>query len=130
MYNSDQLPNLYMPIGIGAFLPKKLYYYNIKKNDWARPKLTLDLASNRKPIVSNNLAHGEGHYLSFKFDNNGFVDTVTYLVRHRTHFAHPACRFLALSTIAGERQPKHRLTSTADAPWSLLPGAGFATRAH
>lgn len=31
-----------MPIGIGAFLPNKLYYYYIRKNDWARPKLTLD----------------------------------------------------------------------------------------
>lgn len=40
MYNSEQLPNLYMPIGIGAFLPIKLYYYYIKKNDWARPRVT------------------------------------------------------------------------------------------
>eukprot|EP00825_Cyclidium_porcatum_P049233 TRINITY_DN8458_c0_g1_i5.p1 TRINITY_DN8458_c0_g1~~TRINITY_DN8458_c0_g1_i5.p1 ORF type:complete len:1147 (-),score=224.03 TRINITY_DN8458_c0_g1_i5:329-3769(-) len=79
MYNSEQLPNLYMPIGIGAFLPNKLYYYYIRKNDWARPKLTLDSPQNRKPIVSNNINKGQGHYLNFKFDNNGFVDAVTYL---------------------------------------------------
>jgi hypothetical protein len=44
-----------MPIGIGAFLPNKLYYYSIKKNDYARPTLTMEAENNREDIVCNNI---------------------------------------------------------------------------
>lgn len=78
-----------MPIGIGCFLPGQLYYFYIKKNDFGKPKLTIDLEPNRKPLVSDNLAlveskedglKYEGNFLSFTFDNNGLVDSVTFLV--------------------------------------------------
>jgi hypothetical protein len=42
LYSIDELPSLYMPIGIGGFLPGKLYFYQIKKNEWAKPKITIE----------------------------------------------------------------------------------------
>jgi hypothetical protein len=38
-YNEDDLPKLYMPVGRGGALLKKMVYYYIKKNDYAQPKL-------------------------------------------------------------------------------------------
>lgn len=71
-----------MPIGVGAFLPNNLFYYHIKKNDYARPALTMAAEDNRLDIVSDNInpKNKEGHYIRFKFDNNGIIDQVTYLV--------------------------------------------------
>lgn len=69
-----------MPIGIGAFLPGKFYYYHIKKNEWAKPKITIEQANNRPPLISDNIKDNKGHYLCFNFDNNGLIDSVTYLV--------------------------------------------------
>ena len=75
-----------MPIGIGGFLPGKLYYYNIKKNEWAKPKLTIDKANNREPIISDNIKDYKGHYLSFYMDNNGLVESLSYLVKKYKFF--------------------------------------------
>jgi len=44
-----------MPIGIGAYLPNHFYYYHVKKNDWAKPKNTLDKKNNREPLISDNI---------------------------------------------------------------------------
>lgn len=44
-----------MPIGMGAFLPGNLFYYHIKKNDYARPALTMGSEENRLDIVSDNI---------------------------------------------------------------------------
>lgn len=65
-----------MPIGVGAFVPDNLYYYHIKKNDYARPALTIGVEGNREDIVSDNIdpKNFEGHYIRFKFDNNGIID--------------------------------------------------------
>jgi hypothetical protein len=30
-----------MPVGLGGFLPNKLYYYNKKKNELAKPKINM-----------------------------------------------------------------------------------------
>lgn len=90
LYNSEQLPNLYMPIGIGSFLPGELHYYYIKKNDFGKPKLTIDKPNNRKSLISDNLEllassknklkfEYKGNYLAFNFDNNGLVDSVTFM---------------------------------------------------
>lgn len=83
-----------MPIGIGSFLPGKLYYYHIKKNDFGKPKLTIDQPNNREGLTSDNLEllnakeallqggnvlNYQGNFLSFNFDNNGLVDSVTFL---------------------------------------------------
>ncbi|EAR95092.1 hypothetical protein TTHERM_00641200 (macronuclear) [Tetrahymena thermophila SB210] len=81
IYSLGELPNLYMPIGIGAFLPGDLFYYHIKKNDYARPSKTMEAEDNRQDIVSDNIDQKQqiGHYIKFKFDNNGIIDQVTYL---------------------------------------------------
>lgn len=73
-----------MPIGVGAFLPDKLFYYHIKKNDYARPALTMGAEGNRQDIVTDNIDEKTltGHYIRFKFDNNGIIDQVTYLVSY------------------------------------------------
>lgn len=65
-----------MPIGVGAFLPNNLFYYHIKKNDYARPARTMNAEDNRTDIISDNIEQktGEGHYIRFKFDNNGIID--------------------------------------------------------
>lgn len=44
-----------MPIGVGAILPDNLFYYHIKKNDYARPALTIGVEGNREDIVSDNI---------------------------------------------------------------------------
>lgn len=44
-----------MPVGLGGFLPNKLYYYNIRKNELAKPKVNIKKAKNRDDIVSDNI---------------------------------------------------------------------------
>ena len=68
-----------MPIGLGAYLPKNLYYYHIKKHDWGRPKKTFEIKNNREPLVSDNMGDFKGNYLCFNFDNNGLIDSTNYL---------------------------------------------------
>jgi len=65
-----------MPIGIGAYLPNNLFYFHIKNNYNARPALTNNIEDNRKDIVSDNISvkNWQGHYIRFKFDNNGIID--------------------------------------------------------
>jgi len=71
-----------MPIGTSAVLPNNLLYYHIKKVEIGMPEDLLKLKKNRKDIVCDNLQDLEkGHYLRFQFDNNGLIDTVTYLVK-------------------------------------------------
>jgi len=43
-----------MPIGLGAIVPNKLYYFSIKKNDHAKPKMLLQKETERRHITSNN----------------------------------------------------------------------------
>jgi hypothetical protein len=40
-YNEDELPKLYIPIGIGSSLFKNMVYYFIKRTENALPKLVL-----------------------------------------------------------------------------------------
>ena len=44
-----------MPIGFKAFLPNKLYYYSIRKVDFARPKITYNKENKRKPLLTDNI---------------------------------------------------------------------------
>jgi len=68
-----------MPVGVSGFLPNKLYYFHIKKNDWARPKTTIGNEKNRKNLISDNFKGTSGHYLNLSIDNNGIIDAVSYL---------------------------------------------------
>ena len=69
-----------MPIGLGGFLPNKFYYYHIKKNVTGKPSCTINKIANRNEITSDNIKNFGGHYVNFKFDNNGLVESTTYLV--------------------------------------------------
>lgn len=77
--SEDQLPSFYMPIGISAFLPGNFIYYNIRKNDYFRPKKTLNAEKNRTDVVSDNIVDDKGNYLKFSFDNNGLIENISYL---------------------------------------------------
>jgi len=78
---TQDLPTFYMPIGTSAVLPNNLLYYHIKKVEIGMPEDLLKLKKNREDIVCDNLEDLEnGHYIRFQFDNNGLIDTVTYLV--------------------------------------------------
>ena len=77
----EELPTFYMPIGVQAILPNDLVYYHIKKISIAQPEKLLQVKKNREDIVCDNLENlVNGHYIRFSFDNNGLIDTVTYLV--------------------------------------------------
>lgn len=69
----EELPQLYMPIGQAAIVPDKLYYYHFKRNDHSKPKVLLQQESKGQQIRSKNII--------FEFDENGLVESVTYLVR-------------------------------------------------
>ncbi len=74
------LPTFYMPIGINAVLPNDLKYYCIKKVAIGMPEDQLNMKKNRDDIVCDNLENlVNGHYIRFAFDNNGLIDTISYL---------------------------------------------------
>jgi len=76
----DILPEFYMPIAKGGFLPGNLHYYRItsaRKNDSAdQPELRED-----QVIVTDTLDtdSGKGHFCRLTIDVFGKVDTIIYL---------------------------------------------------
>jgi len=76
----DILPEFYMPIAKGGFLPGNLHYYRItsaRKSDQAdQPELRED-----QVIVTDTLDtdNGKGHYCQLTIDSFGKVDSITYL---------------------------------------------------
>merc|ERR1719443_547448 len=76
----DILPEFYMPIAKGGFLPGNLHYYRItsaRKNDQAeKPELRED-----QVIVTDTLDtdNGKGHFCRLTIDEFGKVDSITYL---------------------------------------------------
>ena len=87
--SEEEIPILSMPIGIGAYLPSNLIYYYVKRNDYYKPKSTVYVDKNRNDLVSDNIKEEidpitkklqlKGQFLSFSLDNNGLVDSVSYL---------------------------------------------------
>jgi len=67
-----------MPIGQGGHLPNDMIYYQIKAASDGKPQNLVASMPNREPIYSNNLDLS-GHYIKFTFDNNGLINSVTYL---------------------------------------------------
>ena len=67
-----------MPIGLGGVVPENVYYYHIKKNEHARPKVLYQENYSQKKITSNNF-EAQGNYLNFTIDPNGIIENVTYL---------------------------------------------------
>jgi len=77
--SEEEIPSFSMPKGVGAFLPGNLLYYHVKRNDFFRPKVTLAVEKNRKDMVSDNFHENKGQFLSFSLDNNGIIESVSYL---------------------------------------------------
>merc|ERR1711874_856157 len=76
----DILPEFYMPIAKGGFLPGNLHFYRItsaRKSDQAdQPELRED-----QVIVTDTLDidNGKGHFCRLTIDSFGKVDSITYL---------------------------------------------------
>lgn len=72
-----------MSVGSGGAILTNMVYYYIKKNDYAQPKAVYnkekEVVGQAKEILSNNIKNFQGHYLRFQIDNNGLIDTVSYL---------------------------------------------------
>lgn len=76
----DILPEFYMPIAKGGFLPGNLHYYRItsaRKNDQAGQQELRD----DQVIVTDTLDMntGKGHFCRLTIDSFGKVDSITYL---------------------------------------------------
>ena len=75
--SEEEIPSFSMPKGVGAYLPGNLIHYHVKRNDFFRPKITMSAEKNRKDLFSDNL--NKGQFLSFSLDNNGIIDSASYL---------------------------------------------------
>jgi len=83
VYTVDELPPLYMPLGMGGFLPGGIFYYNIRKINWTNSRLALaQEKGRRRPVVSDNVDSSlrRGLYIHFDFDQNGLIEQVSYFV--------------------------------------------------
>lgn len=74
----EELPAFQMPVGQGGYLPNGYIYYQIKATGEGKPQNLVAGMPNREPIVSNCLEKHE-HFIKFTFDNNGLINSVTYL---------------------------------------------------
>jgi len=76
----DILPEFYMPIAKGGFLPGNLHYYRItsaRRNESQEPTEVRD----DHVIVTDTLdmENGKGHFCRLTIDSFGKVDSITYL---------------------------------------------------
>jgi len=78
----DLLPDFYMPIAKGGFLPGNLHYYRIhscKRAD-ATSEPSAETSKEEHVIVTDTLeANGKGHFCRLTIDSFGKVDSITYL---------------------------------------------------
>uniref|UniRef100_A0A7S0B3V8 CFAP61 dimerisation domain-containing protein n=1 Tax=Pyrodinium bahamense TaxID=73915 RepID=A0A7S0B3V8_9DINO len=77
----DLLPEFYMPIAKGGFLPGNLHYYRI--HSCRRGELRAEQGETKADhiIVTDTLdtTNGKGHFCRLTIDNFGKVDSITYL---------------------------------------------------
>jgi len=72
------LPEFYMPIAKGGFLPGNLHYYRI--HSCKRADAETQQAEGDRVIVTDTLqANGTGHFCRLTIDKFGKVDSITYL---------------------------------------------------
>jgi len=74
----DLLPEFYMPIAKGGFLPGDLHYYRVHSCKRGDPEVEL---KDENVIVTDTLdtTNGKGHFCRLTIDNFGKVDSITYL---------------------------------------------------
>lgn len=77
----DLLPEFYMPIAKGGFLPGNLHYYRITSAWSAESQTGSNRALEDSIIVTDTLdvEHGKGHFCRLVVDKFGKVDSITYL---------------------------------------------------
>lgn len=76
----DMLPDFYMPIAKGGFLPGNLHYYRIHSCKRAGPLANEGEPREDRVIVTDTLeANGKGHFCRLTIDVFGKVDSITYL---------------------------------------------------
>lgn len=75
----DMLPEFYMPIAKGGFLPGNLHYYRItsaRKSDQAESQ---EVSEDRVIVTDTLKPDGTGHFCRLTIDSFGKVDSITYL---------------------------------------------------
>jgi hypothetical protein len=75
----DILPEFYMPIAKGGFLPGNLHYYRItsaRKSDQAESQ---EVSEDRVIVTDTLKPDGTGHFCRLTIDSFGKVDSITYL---------------------------------------------------
>jgi hypothetical protein len=75
----DLLPDFYMPIAKGGFLPGNLHYYRItscKRDAQAEPAAN---SADREIFTDTLDTNGHGHFCRLTIDGFGKVDSITYL---------------------------------------------------
>jgi len=77
----DLLPEFYMPIARGGFLPGNLHYYRIHSCKRAKVQGEQQMSGPDQIIVTDTLdtTNGTGHFCRLAIDGFGKVDSITYL---------------------------------------------------
>jgi len=76
----DMLPDFYMPIAKGGFLPGNLHYYRIHSCKRADSLSESSEPREDQVIVTDTLEpSGKGHFCRLTIDSYGKVDSITYL---------------------------------------------------
>jgi len=76
----DMLPDFYMPIAKGGFLPGNLHYYRIHSCKRAGSLSDEEGETKDRVIVTDTLEpSGKGHFCRLTIDSFGKVDSITYL---------------------------------------------------
>jgi hypothetical protein len=76
-FDDKKLPNFYLPLPTGCYLPDDYIFYKAKSTKETNPYI-IQKELNRQPLIYNTLEQG-GCYLSFSFNIFGIIDSVVYL---------------------------------------------------
>ena len=89
--SEEELPNFFLPQGMGGRLPGNIIYYYIKTTNLLQlypvsaphpyfQSSNVPEPKNRKELRCDNMSgEGVGHFIKFTFNNIGLVDSVTYM---------------------------------------------------
>ncbi len=75
-FDDKKLPNFYLPLPTGCYLPDNYIFFKAKSVKETNPKI-YQQENNRQPLIYNTLDKG-GCYLSFGFNIFGIIDSVVY----------------------------------------------------
>jgi hypothetical protein len=75
-FDDKKLPNFYLPLPTGCYLPDDYIFFKAKSVKETNPKI-YQKENNRQPLIYNTLDK-DGCYLSFGFNIFGIIDSVVY----------------------------------------------------